>query len=394
QKELVSNLEGLAKNKQELETSRQQSHRQLSQSEARIVEIDRSVVEWHGPEDDPASGLAADLETVTTQLSQGDIAPIAQRALEAYQLQIEALAYDSEEHQTAKIRRDELEHAQTRFQELKQAQAAFEPLQKGVEDLNLQVVEQEEAVSDLAQQHQQSTLHLKTLEEGVSDLSILVQEVNRLREEEITAHRRVATAEQSVAVLNVLHQQREKISTDRTEATVLIQRTKLLEKACGREGVQSLLIERALPEIEDDTNELLDRLTGGQMQVIFDTQRKLKSSDRVAETLDIRIADNAGERPYENFSGGEQFRINFAIRLALSKILTKRAGARLQTLVIDEGFGSQDPEGRQRLIEAINVIQDDFERILVITHIDEMRNVFPAQIFVEKGTLGSTIQVT
>jgi exonuclease SbcC len=130
------------------------------------------------------------------------------------------------------------------------------------------------------------------------------------------------------------------------------------------------------------------------MHIIFDTQRKLKSSDRVAETLDIRIGDGAGERPYENYSGGEQFRVNFAIRLALSKILARRAGVRLQTLVIDEGFGSQDPNGRQRLIEAINTIQDDFERILVITHIDEMRDAFPNRIEVEKRPAGSTIAVT
>jgi exonuclease SbcC len=111
------------------------------------------------------------------------------------------------------------------------------------------------------------------------------------------------------------------------------------------------------------------------------------------ETLEIRIVDGAGERPYANFSGGEQFRINFAIRLALSQVLAKRAGAPLQTLVIDEGFGSQDPSGRQRLVEAINTIQEDFARILVITHIDELRDAFPTRIEVEKSVSGSAITV-
>jgi len=71
------------------------------------------------------------------------------------------------------------------------------------------------------------------------------------------------------------------------------------------------------------------------MSITLETQRQLKTSDRLTETLDIHIADNEGERPYENYNGGEQFRVNFAIRLALSKILAKRAGARLQTLVVD-----------------------------------------------------------
>ncbi|MEJ2302184.1 MAG: hypothetical protein P8Y14_11720, partial [Anaerolineales bacterium] len=70
-----------------------------------------------------------------------------------------------------------------------------------------------------------------------------------------------------------------------------------------------------------------------------------------------------------------------------------RAGARLQTLVIDEGFGSQDAQGRQRLIEAINMIREDFAKVLVITHIDELKDAFPVRIEVEKTGRGSVVRV-
>lgn len=92
-------------------------------------------------------------------------------------------------------------------------------------------------------------------------------------------------------------------------------------------------------------------------------------------------------------SGGEAFRVNFAIRLALSEVLAQRKGARLQTLVIDEGFGSQDAQGRQRLIEAINAVRGDFAKILIITHLDELKDVFPTRIEVEKTDKGSTVSV-
>jgi len=92
-------------------------------------------------------------------------------------------------------------------------------------------------------------------------------------------------------------------------------------------------------------------------------------------------------------SGGETFRVNFAVRLALSEVLAQRSGARLQTLVIDEGFGSQDTLGRQRLIEAINMVSQDFEKILVITHIDELKDAFPSRIEVEKTDRGSRVRV-
>jgi exonuclease SbcC len=242
-------------------------------------------------------------------------------------------------------------------------------------------------------QHETAVAELERIAADSGDLRGVEDEVFRLREEQIAANRRVGAAQQRLDVLENLRQRRQSFNEERAQLTQLIQRLKLLEKACGRDGVQALLIEQALPEIEDHANELLDRLTNGDMRVRFETQRALKSREGLAETLDIRIIDSAGERPYANFSGGEQFRVNFAIRLALSQILAKRAGARLQTLVIDEGFGSQDPNGRQRLIEAINTIQDDFACILVITHIDELRDAFPTRIEVVKNITGSTLSV-
>ena len=107
------------------------------------------------------------------------------------------------------------------------------------------------------------------------------------------------------------------------------------------------------------------------MSFRFETQREYKSNKRedLRETLDMVISDSLGERDYEMFSGGEAFRVNFAIRLALVEGAGTTGWERdLQTLVIDEGFGSQDAEGRQRLVEAINLVQDDFAKILVITH--------------------------
>ena len=61
--------------------------------------------------------------------------------------------------------------------------------------------------------------------------------------------------------------------------------------------------------------------------------------------------------------------------------------------MIDEGFGTQDAQGRERLVEAINAIQSDFDRLLVITHIDELKDAFPARIQVTKTQQGSQIEV-
>ena len=147
-----------------------------------------------------------------------------------------------------------------------------------------------------------------------------------------------------------------------------------------------------MPEIEDEANRLLATMTDGRMSVTFETQRDTKKGD-IAETLDIKIADELGTRNYEMFSGGEAFRIDFAIRIALSRLLARRAGAPLPTLIIDEGFGTQDSEGIEKLKEAINSIQGEFKKIIVITHIDELKDAFPTRINVVKTGDGSKIEI-
>ena len=167
-----------------------------------------------------------------------------------------------------------------------------------------------------------------------------------------------------------------------------------LTLAFGKKGVQALIIENAIPELADETNRLLERLTDGDMSLYFETLKEAKSKkDTPIETLDIKVSDNLGTRPLEMYSGGEGFRAAFALRIALSKLLAHRAGARLQTLIIDEGFGSQDAKGREKLIECLDAIKDDFDRVIVITHIDELKDAFQNRIEVTKTASGSQVVI-
>ncbi len=163
--------------------------------------------------------------------------------------------------------------------------------------------------------------------------------------------------------------------------------------AFGKNGVQAMIIEEAIPSIQDEANRILERMTESQVTVSLETQR-LNQAGAVNETLDIQIADQTSTRRYEMFSGGEAFRVNFALRIAISRLLARRAGARLQTLVIDEGFGSQDGKGRERLVEALNSIRDDFSTIVVMTHMDDLKDSFPQRVDIVKDARGSHIRVS
>jgi exonuclease SbcC len=225
------------------------------------------------------------------------------------------------------------------------------------------------------------------------DLQIREQEKQRSLENQ-AVHQEIGRREQTLSRLEeqkaVRLDKAKRLGDAKYDAEVHDQ----LTKAFGKKGVQALIIENAIPELAEETNRLLDRLTDGDMSLYFDTLREAKTKrDGPIETLDIKVSDNLGTRPLEMYSGGEGFRAAFALRIALSKLLARRAGARLQTLIIDEGFGSQDAKGREKLVECLNAIKDDFERIIVITHIDELKDAFATRVEVIKTPSGSQITV-
>ena len=168
-----------------------------------------------------------------------------------------------------------------------------------------------------------------------------------------------------------------------------------LAVAFGKNGIPALIIENAIPQLQGDANRLLSRLTENRMSLKLELRegRRLRGSDARAEELDILISDEIGTRSYEMFSGGEAFRIDFALRIALSQMLASRSGAPLPILFIDEGFGTQDASGQERLTEAIKSIEDDFQKIIVITHVDQIKEAFPVRIEVTKDEYGATFSI-
>ncbi len=185
--------------------------------------------------------------------------------------------------------------------------------------------------------------------------------------------------------LQTAYTRKQSISTD-------LEEYQILSAALGKNGIQALIIESVLPELEIEANEILKKLSDNNTQVLFESIKDLKNGNS-RETLDIHISDNMGIRPYELFSGGEAFRIDFALRIALSKLLAKRSGKPLQTLIIDEGFGSQDEAGLEKILEALHRIQNDFEKVIVVSHLTEMKNQFPANFIIEKTAAGSRVSI-
>ena len=78
----------------------------------------------------------------------------------------------------------------------------------------------------------------------------------------------------------------------------------------------------------------------------------------------------------------------------VARLLALQSGTALQMLIVDEGFGTQDKAGCDRLIAAIEAIAPDFACILTITHMPHFREAFQTRIEVDKDDTGSHITIS
>jgi exonuclease SbcC len=303
------------------------------------------------------------------------------------------LGYDADKHEQARQQLSQLEPYDHDERKLEEAERLINQEKEAVSRAEEAAQALRDSLKLDNQKKETLTADLTRLPQLRSELVEAETEYHNLTAQRSQAQETLGSAKakiQRCAELEIKKQEKEdQLSRVLKEENIYTE----LAKAFSKTGIQALLIEMVLPEIESEANRLLGRMTDNRMHVKLETQRETKKGN-IQETLDINIADELGTRNYEMFSGGEAFRINFAIRIALSRLLARRAGAPLPTLIIDEGFGTQDSTGMEKLKEAINSIQDDFNKILVITHMDELRDAFPTRIDVTKTAEGSIISMS
>ncbi|HZR00625.1 MAG TPA: SMC family ATPase [Chloroflexota bacterium] len=336
----------------------------------------------------------AEVATIEERLERGGFLPAEEERLKAVIRRIAELAYDADEHERVRRELADLRAYEALAAEVAAAAARLPAAREQLCQTRDLLDARRKALGALDER----VAELEAEAARAVEVDALVEQasaaVDAAIRESAEAHKALGVAQQQLQHLVALGEQRAERVKDVERAKDEKAIYDELAAAFGKNGIQAMIIEGAIPDIEEEANRLLGQLTDGQLSLTFETQRAAKFGDNVIETLDIRISDSYGLRNYEMYSGGEAFRINFAIRVALSKLLARRAGAELQLLVIDEGFGTQDATGRDRLVEAIGAVSSEFEKILVVTHIQELKDAFPVRIDVVKGPDGSQIAAT
>jgi exonuclease SbcC len=315
-----------------------------------------------------------------------------QAQLTSLEKQAEAIQYNAELHQQTEQELVILDKKRNEIiilqQEMRGQEDRAQVISTLIAQLRILKCNQQQLIQE-ALAFQQLSLRQRELTQTAHTLSLQTEEIMRSKEILLQEKGKLESLQHKhTQLIAELQQEQAKI----IELEQIISDYQAIASATGKDGIQALLIEEAIPEIEQEANLLLAKLTNNQAQLFLESLRDLKGGG-TKETLDINISDSVGIRSYEMFSGGEAFRIDFAIRIAISKLLARRAGTALQTLIIDEGFGSQDEEGLGLIMDALYKIQDDFSKIIIVSHLPSMKDQFPVHFIVEKKPQGSIVKV-
>lgn len=359
-----------------------------AEAEARWYEV-KALIDGAGYDKHAAAERQKALDTARVNAARADqrsdlirqVAEVAEEmreieaALPAWREDLNALLGEAE---TLKQKhRDEL-HSLTVYHDHEDNDER-ERLRKGYEakavPLRFDLEEAREAIPPFAGDCSHAALRVSVAEKN---LAALDRDLGAL--EATLAHLRESLAEGEAL--------REKVAADAAEVGEWQLLARLLDP---KTGVPVELMRTAIPELEARANHWLSRLTGGGMSVALVTEVDLKKGGE-KDVLRIEVSHEGFTQPYEGFSGGQRTRVDAALRLAISQLLASRRGVKLECLILDEPTSALDADGRDALLEVLEVCATEFALVLVVSHAEDVCSRLPARLEVVKDGTGSHVR--
>jgi len=141
---------------------------------------------------------------------------------------------------------------------------------------------------------------------------------------------------------------------------------------------------RIRPLLESRASYLFDEVTDGRYPMM-----------ELDENYEVSILDGDQTYRLKRFSGGEEDLANLCLRIAMSQVIAERSGgAEVNFIALDEIFGSQDDKRRQNILNSLNKLSTQFRQILLITHIEDIKETFPRVFRVEENLSTKESRVT
>ncbi|RLQ93366.1 AAA family ATPase [Falsibacillus albus] len=264
--------------------------------------------------------------------------------------------------------------------------------EKGIQSLEEEVKNFGEELRSVTDRFHELSQSLKEVDPpDMEKLQLKMKEITSILQEKLDAHTNIVIRiRDNKAILKDVQQINESIK-DAEQRYQLIGH--LSDMARGqntyRITFERFVLASFLDEILRIANERLSKMTSGRYQLLRKTDR---SKGNVQSGLELLIFDQytGQERHVKTLSGGESFKASLSLALGLAEVVQQHAGGvSLETMFIDEGFGTLDPESLDNAIEALMDIQSSGRLVGVISHVPELKERIDARLEVISSQNGS-----
>lgn len=139
-------------------------------------------------------------------------------------------------------------------------------------------------------------------------------------------------------------------------------------------------------------NQRFHRMTSGQLLLQLREVDQLSTQGQAGLDLDVYSPVTDSVRDVKTLSGGESFLAALSMALGMSDVISSMAGAvRMDTMFIDEGFGSLDEEARERAVRILNELAGSRRLVGIISHVEELKEQIDRRLVVSRGKEGSSV---
>ena len=215
---------------------------------------------------------------------------------------------------------------------------------------------------------------LKSLDKKKDELNAFIIETERKEGDNKLISQKIDNLKEKKSELD---KYKEKITNEK----IIVNHLNLLSEVMS--DFRTHLISRIRPTLSSYASDFFESLTDGKYREL-----------ELDKDYNLLIYDEGTAYSIERFSGGEEDLANLCLRLAISEVITERAGGVFNFIILDEIFGSQDIFRRHNIMKALMSLSSKFRQIFLITHVDDVKNDMENIIYVDENEDGiSTVKI-
>jgi DNA repair protein SbcC/Rad50 len=346
----------------------------IVQLEARVAGLEAQVEE-KGRKHAKCERAVQELAVLRTEHGQRT----ARRAELQQQLDLLPRGYDPEAHRAAEARLQSLRALETRLARLEEAAARRVELERQHADVHAR--EEEAAARTAAALAERQALGFDEPSFAAlrSEVDAVAQRVHHLALKATELRGQLESAQQAIAAAESGEEQyRERMREAEAREDELRHHNEL---DAALNALRAELNAQVRPELSEIASAFLTQLTDGRYNAL-----------EIDDSYNLLLLDEGEEKPV--ISGGEEDVANLVLRLSLSQMIAERAGHPLSLLVLDEVFGSLDVARRDNVVQLLRRLEDRFEQVILITHIEGIREGLDRVLYVgfDERTGASRVQ--